>query len=195
MTEVTIRPAGPQDAADLARLDNIAGHGFTNWYWSKRAEEQGNSNPVAMAQKAMADPEYQSGWKQTVLAMKEGEVAGGANGYLMVVDQKMGTPSKEPVFEPVRQLFAQTAGDWLVDWLAVYEKWQGRGIGACLLDACLARAKGVSSRISLVVEDANRPALALYKSRGFQQRDQRPYIPFNTTSKTKNWLLLSAPVM
>ena len=52
---------------------------------------------------------------------------------------------------------------------------------------------GVSA--SLVVEDSNEAALALYRSRGFRQRNQRAYIPFNEHSKTQNWLLMSAPVM
>ncbi|NKB52425.1 MAG: GNAT family N-acetyltransferase [Rhizobiaceae bacterium] len=197
MVEVNIRPALQEDAADLARLDNVASHGFTQWYWQKTARALGAGDPEKLAQQAMADPTYRSGWKQASVAVTAGddaEVVGGVNGYVVIDDEELHSPSSEPVFEPIRQLFESVAGDWLVDWLAVYQHWQGRGIGARLLDTCLQRAKGKAGQASIVVEDSNMPAMALYHSRGFRQRDQRAFIPFNKTSRTQNWLLLSAPV-
>ena len=195
MVEINIRPALVQDAADLARLDNVASHGFGDFYWQKRAVEEGSAKPNALAEQAMADPEYRSGWRQAIVAEVDGEVVGGANGYFVDDDPELHQPSPEPVFEPIRQLFELTVGDWLLDWLAVYQSWQGKGIGARLLDEGLNRAKAVGVNASLVVEDSNETALALYRSRGFRQRDQRSYIPFNKNSKTQNWLLMSAPVM
>ncbi len=200
MIEVKIRPALQEDAADLAQLDNVASHGFTQWYWQKTARALEIADPVKLAERTMADPTYRSGWKQATVAViasdesNQGKVVGGVNGYLVIDDEELHSPSKEPVFEPIRQLFERIAGDWLVDWLAVYAQWQGRGIGARLLDQCLQRASGQARQASIVVEDSNFPAMALYHSRGLRQRDQRAYIPFNQTSKTQNWLLLSAPV-
>ena len=80
----------------------------------------------------------------------------------------------EPLFKPIFELFTVAAGDWLLDWLAVDPKAQGRGIGGQLLDICIEKAKERgATKISLVTEDSNQSAQALYASRGFVQRDQR----------------------
>ena len=195
MVDMNIRPALVQDAADLARLDNIASHGFSAWFWQKSATQAGADNPEELAQQAMARDDYRSGWSNAIVAEIDGRIVGGASGYVMEDDAEIHQPSTEPVFEPVRQLFEATVGDWLLDWLAVHEPFRGQGIATALLDKCLTLAKhcGVE-KASLVAEDSNDPALRLYRSRGFRQRDQRAYIPFNKISKTQNWLLMSAPV-
>lgn len=193
MRQVNIRAAVPQDAADLARFDALAGHGITEWNWQRSAAQSGG-DPVALALAAMADPHFPSGFSNAIVAEVDGVAVGGANGYLVKPDPWLSTPGDEPVFEPIRQLFELAIGDWLLDWFAVDEHWRGKGIGAQLLDRCLATANGCGAQMSLVAEDANAEALALYHSRGFVERARRPYIPFNETSKTKHWLLLSAPV-
>lgn len=197
MSDIHIRPARVQDAAELARLDNVASHGLSEWYWRRAAvaEQTNPSSWLALSTAAMASAEFPPGWTNGIVAERSDEILGGASGVLTKNDgEKIGVLD-EPLFEPIFQLFHQAAGDWLLDWLAVDEAAQGQGIGGRLLDSCMAKAKvSGASQASLVVEDSNAAALRLYHSRGFRQRDQRPYIPFNETSQTQNWLLLSAPV-
>jgi len=211
MSDVQIRAAIVQDAAAMAHLDNVASHGLSQWYWQKQSNDDGGGEGgeggkggknnqaaedwLALSQAMMAKDYYPSGWTNSVIAEIDGEIAGAASGCLTKDDgEKIGI-LPEPLFEPIFELFQEAAGDWLLDWLAVNPSEQGRGIGGMLLDVCLENARAAGARrASLVVEDSNITALKLYYSRGFQKRDQRPYIPFNETSQTQNWLLLSAPV-
>ena len=197
MSDISFRTAIAQDAADMAWLDNVASHGLSEWYWRREAvaNELDEDDWAALSQASMADPDYPSGWSNTIIAQIKNETVGAANGCLTVDDGKKIGILPEPLFEPIFELFQVAAGDWLLDWLAVAPEVQGQGIGGQLLDICLDRAKDSGARqASLVVEDSNQSALALYTSRGFKRRDTRPYIPFNQTSQTENWLLLSAPV-
>lgn len=197
MSDISFRAAIVQDAADMAWLDNVASHGLSEWYWRReaKANEIDEDEWLAISEASMADPNYPPGWTNTIVAESNGQIVGAASGCLTVDDgQKIGI-LPEPVFEPVFELFQVAAGDWLIDWLAVNPEDQGQGIGGHLLDICLEKANDSGAKtVSLVVEDSNAAALALYASRGFVRRDQRSYIPFNQTSQTQNWLLLSAPV-
>ena len=143
----------------------------------------------------MADDDNLYAWKNSVIAEVDGNVAGSANGYVVPAANPDEEKSNPDQFLPVFQLFQQAVGDWLVDCLAVYSTERGKGVGAALLDDCFDRARQSGARqISLVAEDSNHAALSLYRSRGFMQRAQRPYVPFNKKSETKYWLLLSAPL-
>ncbi|MEP1208037.1 MAG: GNAT family N-acetyltransferase [Rhizobiaceae bacterium] len=201
MSDFQIRAATIQDAADMARLDNIAGHGLSQWHWQQQVGGEGDGGGeddnawLALSAAAMARDDFPPGWTNSVIAERGGKTVGAAGGYLTEDNgEKIGT-LPAPLFEPLYELFQLAAGDWLLDWLAVEPAAQGQGIGGSLVDKCLVKAKASgAAQASLVVEDTNIPALKLYHSRGFQQRDQRPYIPFNETSRTQNWLLLSAPV-
>lgn len=197
MSDIHIRPASVQDAAQMARLDNVASHGLAEWFWKKQARNDGRESADWMALSAaeMAKTDYPPGWSNTEIAEMNGQIVGAASGCLTQDNGEAIGILPEPVFAPVFELFQVAAGDWLLDWLAVEPAAQGQGVGGKLLDNCLERARTSGAvQASLVVEDSNETALALYHSRGFRQRDQRPYIPFNTISRTQNWLLLSAPV-
>ncbi|MEP0945171.1 MAG: GNAT family N-acetyltransferase [Rhizobiaceae bacterium] len=198
MSDIQIRPARVQDAAELARLDNVASHGLSEWYWRQQAtnaERTNADNWLRLSQAAMARSDYLPGWSNTIIAEADGEIVGAASGVLTNAGGDEIAVDSVALFEPIFELFHQAAGDWLLDWLAVDETAQGQGVGGSLLDNCISKAKmSGASQASLVVEDSNLSALQLYHSRGFRKRDQRPYIPFNETSQTQNWLLLSAPV-
>lgn len=59
--------------------------------------------------------------------------------------------------------------------IMVSAAFRGKGVGAALLDAAIARAKerGVLRKISLAVLADNERAIALYESRGFVQEGRR----------------------
>ncbi|MEV6608286.1 ribosomal protein S18-alanine N-acetyltransferase [Kutzneria sp. NPDC051319] len=56
-----------------------------------------------------------------------------------------------------------------VQTIAVDTDWQGRGVGKALLEALLARADEVAAPVFLEVRTDNDVAMALYRSRGFEQ--------------------------
>lgn len=60
--------------------------------------------------------------------------------------------------------------------LGVLPVFRGSGLGGAVLDACLTVVRGRgASRVSLEVDDANEPALRLYRSRGFTEESRVEY--------------------
>ena len=56
-----------------------------------------------------------------------------------------------------------------VQTIAVDSDWQGRGVGKALFEALLARAAPVAAPVFLEVRTDNDRAIAMYRSRGFEQ--------------------------
>lgn len=195
MSEIVLRPATRRDAADLAILDNIAGHGISNWFWQGAVNMGKAEDAYEWGRSRLANDTALYGWKNTVMAESDGEVVGCANGYIMPRSAPDDEKNNPLVFAPVFQLFALAENDWLLDCLSVYSHARNRGVAGKLLDDCFTRArKTKADHFNLVAEDSNQAALALYTSHGFSVQAQQPYIPFNSSSKTQNWLLLSAPL-
>lgn len=57
--------------------------------------------------------------------------------------------------------------------IAVKSSFQGEGLGACLLDYCLAEISGTALSLFLEVRVSNFPAIALYEGRGFRHVGER----------------------
>lgn len=195
MADYRLRPARRGDAADLAILDNIAGHGISHWFWQGAVNMGKASDAYEWGRARLADENALFGWTNTVVAERDGEILGAANGYVMPPADAEDEKSNPLQFVPVFELFAEAAGDWVVDSLAVYSHARGQGVGAALLDDCFLRAsKSRADAISLVAEDSNQSALALYRSRGLKERARRDFISFGSKSDTKHWLLLTTPL-
>lgn len=190
---ITLRKAVVGDAADLAILDNIASFGLSLWFWQGAVKRGKADDAYEWGKQRMANAEEAFGYANAVVAESEGAVVGVAVGYMIDIDDVLPEKALDPVMAPVFELFSKCGGDWLLDNLAVYSQARKRGIGRKLLDDCFRRARiGGAKNICLIAEDGNRPALSLYDSCGFKECDRRACVPFNTTNKSKNWLLLSA---
>jgi len=57
--------------------------------------------------------------------------------------------------------------------IAVKSSFQGEGLGACLLDYCLAEISSSAVNLFLEVRVSNFPAIALYEGRGFRHVGER----------------------
>jgi len=57
--------------------------------------------------------------------------------------------------------------------IAVKSSFQGEGLGACLLDYCLAEISNSAVSLFLEVRVSNFPAIALYEGRGFRHVGER----------------------
>lgn len=195
MRSIVIRPATRHDAADLAILDNIASHGISLWYWQQAVIQGRATDAYDWGRLRMMDGEAIFGWRNAVVAELDGQVAGVATGYVMPAGDDSDVKPDVSVFGPIFELFNLAKGDWLLDSFAVYRQCRENGVGDTLLGNCFSRAQqaGVST-MSLVAEDGNQLAMKFYQNRGFRPRANRPYIPFNDTSKSKNWVLYSTSV-
>ncbi len=192
---ITLEKAVSADAADMAILDNIASHGLSLWYWQKAVERGEAVDAYEWGRQRMGEKNSPFGYINAVLAKVDGKIAGVAVGNLMKPNDAVPEKSLDPVVKPIYDLISLCHGDWLLDNLAVYYTMQKRGIGAKLLDDCFKRAKREgAAKLSLVAEDNNETALALYASRGLVERDRQSFVPFHKDNKTRYWVLMSAPV-
>jgi ribosomal protein S18 acetylase RimI-like enzyme len=97
----------------------------------------------------------------------------------------------DPVLAPLIELAALAAGTWYVDALAVYSAYRGRQAGRLLMEAEIARADGRA--MSLITEDDNARALALYASLGFREAARRDCVKFKPAQTTRAFVLLKRP--
>lgn len=195
MSEIALRPARKSDAADLALLDNLAGHGISLWFWQKAMGATRLGDAFIHGKNRLAADDAFYGWRGTTVAVdKDDCVQGSICAYINPEEDEDGEEVKRtaPVFIPVFELFEQVIGNWLIDSLAVFPNVQKTGIGKMLLDDSLNKAKELgSTQASLVTEDSNQNAISLYESRGFKTIDTRKYIEFDGPSATNEWLLMT----
>lgn len=194
MSDRMIRPARRDDAADLAILDNIAGHGISLWFWQGSVEQGKANDPLDWGRSRFASDEIFA-WRNAYVAQSGDMIAGSITSYIMPdEDEDVVAIKKEaPAFEPVFELYALASGTWFIDSFAVYSDYQGQGHGRALLDDSIRRGKSSGAQQAMLVcEDTNEQALGLYRKSGFSEIDQRPFVDFGLNHKTNVWLLLAA---
>jgi len=195
MLEITLRPAKKSDAADLALLDNLAGHGISLWFWQKAMGATRLGDAFIYGKNRLTADDAFYGWRGTNVAVDNDDcVLGSVCSYINPENDEDGKEVKRaaPVFVPVFELFEKVIGSWLIDSLAVFPNVQGQGIGKRLLDDSLRRGKALgSTEASLVTEDSNENAIGLYEARGFKTIATRKYIEFDGPSATNEWLLMT----
>ena len=193
MSEINIRDAKKSDAADLALLDNIAGHGISLWFWTSLTETNRYEDALSLGRDRLAADDAFYGWRNARLAVEDDMVLGMANSYIMPPPSTESDEMKEhsDAFKPVFDLYDSCAGEWFIDCLAVYPSAQGNGVGKLLFEDSMATGeKSDAATMSLVVEDTNHGAAKLYRSYGFEVVDSREFIPFEGCVEINEWLLM-----
>lgn len=186
---VTIRSARRSDAAHVAVLMDIAGHGIEAEFWARQPD--GDHSALAAARRLVIEdrtlPYHLS--RVSVLEV-DNEVAGAVIGGL-VEEQPVVTAGFPDHFAPLLELESRVAGYWTVVGLALYPEFRGRGLARRLLAHAedLARQAGAKG-MSIVVEDSNLRAIALYRAVGFRDRETRPWRPYGGRSGPLHWVLL-----
>lgn len=167
-----IRPAEPEDALDLARLINLASEGMSLYLWQQSAPE--GQDPWDYGRERACNPEVGFNWRNTVVATRDGLVAGSVVFYpLPDAPQPIG-PDTPEMFVPLIELENLAPNTVYVNVLAVYPECQGQGIGRALMEHVEAEAPGRD--LSLIVENTNEVARSLYHSAGFVTEASRPIV-------------------
>jgi len=195
MAEILIRPAQKKEAADLAILDNLAGHGISQWFWQRAVERGEAKDALDFGRSRFASDEIFA-WRNAYVAVFDDMIAGSITSYVMpesVDDELAELKNSAPPFAPVFELNELAANHWFIDSFAVFEPDQGNGWGNALLKNCLLRGKhSGAKRAMLVCEDTNISARALYEKHEFYEVNERPFIDFGLNQNVKKWLLLAA---
>jgi ribosomal protein S18 acetylase RimI-like enzyme len=187
---VHIRPATRADSADLAILDDIASSGLGPWLWGAAVARGEVSTPHERGRQKFAAGQCEISWRNAQIAEIDGDTAGMSVSYpLTAAEDPASAPN--PVLVPLLELLNEIQGHHYVDALAVYSSHRGRGVGRGLMKHEIARAG--SSAISLITEDDNSKALALYRSLGFTETARRACTRFSTKQTTREWVLLTRP--
>lgn len=187
-----IRHADKNDAPHVAALIDIAGHGIEGEFWQSSAGEELSAINAARRM-IIEDGTLPYHYSKAHLCELEGEVAGGLIGG-QIQEATVILADFPPYFAPLLELETHVPGFWAVIGIAVYPEFRGRGIASRLLEHAKSQAVMTGSKgLSLVVENNNETALALYRKFGFAEAGSRPWLSFAGRSGPTSWVLMTLP--
>lgn len=194
MPNISIRPATRNDAADLAILDNLAGHGIPIIFWQEVSGSTRIEDILVSGREYLADDDKFYNWKKARIALEGDRVVGSSISYIMPEPDEESESIKQnnKPFKPIFELYDECTNHWFIDALAVYPSAQGKGVGKLLFDDSIDLGKAAGAKVmSLIVEDTNEVAYALYRSYGFEVVNQREFVSFESAREINEWLLMS----
>lgn len=194
MSDVIIRSATRNDAADLTILDNLAGHNIPLMFWRELCDTDRTEDALAFGRDRLLDDDEFYNWKKGRVAVEDDMIVGMSMSYIMPAANEESETMKHSsaFFKPVVELYDQCANQWFIDALAVYPSGQHKGVGRMLFDDSIANGKAtVAKTMSLIVEDTNEVAYALYRSYGFEVAAQNDFVSFEGAPEINEWLLMS----
>lgn len=156
------RIATSDDAADIARLCNIAGDGIALTVWTEAAGP--DKCPWAYGVARQAD----HGEEVSIVLADEGDgVLAGLTGFPIVAQEPVDR-ALAAVLRPLAELENEAVGTWHIHTLAALPKARGKGLGSELVRLAddLATAEGMDA-MSVIVADTNALARRLYERAGF----------------------------
>ncbi len=149
-------------------------------------------SPIEVGRLAVLEDGDGLNWRRATMAEVDGEIVGLLLGG-REPDVADPLPADLPAYlVPIYELGNLAPGCWYVSMLAVHARWRGHGVGQALLDeADRKRAETGARGLSLVVEDVNSGARALYERAGYSVRESRPMVRFPSGGpEGKDWLLM-----
>ena len=188
----TIRPAERKDALHVAALVDMAGHGIDLGRWLK--DRNGDLSVIGAARRAVLDPRNRSyHFSNAQLVEIDGEVAGALVGG-MIQPNNSEHMEAEPHIVPLLTLESRLVGWWSIVATAIYPEFRGRGLARLLLNHAerLARDCGAVG-LSLVVEDANAAAVAVYRRAGYEPAETLPWVAYDGHSGPREWVMMTRP--
>lgn len=158
-----IRPATLEDSGHFARVFEVASFGLAPYFWRQKAGPEGDPHQVALA--SMRDKLVNAAPNTALVADRDGQVAGGIMTYAIGSEPDACPPGCDPVIASLIELENKALNTHYINAIAVFPEFQGQGIGTALLRRVLRNAG--PDGMSLIAEDQNLPARALYKREGF----------------------------
>ncbi|MBA3326247.1 MAG: GNAT family N-acetyltransferase [Rhodobacteraceae bacterium] len=187
---IEVRPAERRDAADLARLIDLAGEGLPSYLWASIAEPGEDAFAVGM-RRGLRD-EGGFSWRNAAVAEVGGAVAGALVAY-RIGDAPEPLEALPPMFRPLQELENLAPGSQYVNVLATYPDFRRRGVARRLLAEAEARGAG-AREMSIIVADRNAPAIALYRASGYIERARRAMVKEGWVCDSGAWVLLAKPL-
>lgn len=164
-----IRKAAASDAADLAKLIDIAGEGIPSWLWRQNCKP--SQDPLDAGEERARRQSGGFSFRNALVVEDRTTILGMVLSY--PIDE---VPDHDPEdlpapIVPFVELEKHSVGTWYVNALAVFAGHRGDGLGRQLLDAAesIASASGYHD-MSIQVYAQNTGAVRLYKQTGYEIR-------------------------
>jgi ribosomal protein S18 acetylase RimI-like enzyme len=183
---VILRPAVRADAAELARLVDLASEGLSSFLWAQMAEPGETAQEVGTRRAARDEGAFS--WRNATIAGMDGAVAGALVAYRLG-DEPEPVDDLPPLFQPLQALENAARGTHYINVLATYPAFRRRGVATRLLAAAAAEAAG-SAGLSLIVADGNVSARRLYTGFGFRETARAPLVAAGWTTESTAWVLM-----
>jgi ribosomal protein S18 acetylase RimI-like enzyme len=186
------RPARREDAAAVAELFALAGHGIAEYLWSLQARD--GQSPIEVGAERAARDAANFSWRNALLAERDEEAVGLLLGYVLPEPGPTSLADLErlpPVLRPFVTLEHRAPGTFYINGLAVRPEHRGNGIGSKLLyksRQCALEAH--TARVTVEVFEQNEGALRLYQRHGFRILDRCPAVPHASHPYSGDILLL-----
>ncbi len=191
MTELpaAFRPATTDDAADMAELVNIAGHGLPLYLWGKTARPEQSAWDVGRERARHGTGGF--AFRNTVVREVDGKVAACLIGYALVEKPGPIDDDVPPMLVPLLELENEVPGTWYINVLATYPEYRGAGYGSELLGIAETLAIETECRgMSLITSDSNVGARRLYERAGYREFAMRPILKESWEHSGVNWVLM-----
>lgn len=184
-----LRPARRSDAADMARLGDLAGDGLSRHLWTQQAAP--GEDPLAVGARRAARDEGAFSWTEAVIAEADGVTAGMLLTY-RTPEEPEPLDDLPPMFRPLQALENRVPGTLYVNMLATYPAFRRRGVATALL-AEAERQAATARGLSLIVADGNRDARRLYRAFGFVEVAEEPLVADGWETGSRTWILMLKP--
>ena len=148
MSDISIRAGQKTDAADLAILDNLAGHSIPLMFWREQTDNDRIEDALALGRDRLADDEGFYNWKKARVAVEDDMIIGMSMNYIMPEPDEESEALKQNTiaFKPVFELYDLCTDHWFIDALAVYPSGQHKGVGKLLFDDSWQSQKSLAQR-------------------------------------------------
>jgi ribosomal protein S18 acetylase RimI-like enzyme len=188
--ELALRPARREDAADMARLVDLASEGMAAFLWARMAEP--GEDPFAVGARRAARDEGAFSWRNAVVA-EVGGVVGGLLVAYRIGDEPQPVDEQPAMFRPLQLLENQALGSHYVNVLATYPAQRRRGVATRLLEE--AERQGFDApALSLIVANANAGARRLYEAFGFEAVAEEAIVRDGWVTTSDRWVLMLKPL-
>lgn len=186
--DLTVRPAGQDDAPAPVSIVEMASEGLVTRIWAGMAEAGETPRDVGLRRARRGAGSFSH--TNATIATLAGYVQGGLIGYPITAAEEIG-PGLPRLFVPLQELENLAVGSWYVNVLAVMPDWRGHGIGSRLLFEGERRARQAGcAEMSIIVSNGNPGARRLYERHGYTLRAERPMGEIGWDNPGTDWVLL-----
>jgi GNAT superfamily N-acetyltransferase len=188
--DLTIRPAGLDDAPFMVPLVNAAGWGLPFQVWTTLA--QPGEDPWSAGLRRIRSDDTPVSWRMAWIAEVSGAPAGVA-----IVHQLSETPEEleatimSPLYRPFVDLELEASDTAYIRSISVAEIFQGRGVGTRLLTFA-ERFRGPEGT-SVIVADCDERSRRFFEHNGYTEATRRPMVKDGWQTPGTDWILLRKP--